>query len=175
MTACERVGSMARLGQVFKMMRENDVEPNEIIYGAALSCCRKVGEAERAYTLLRKMMRDGLKPNVATFNTVLVALTKAQKMDSAVNVFKTLNAKSYTDASPNRQTYSILIRALAKNQPRKAEARLRRMRKQEEMVPDVDLYTEQLLRMNVQDNPCEPCVSWKPCERMALTFMKQVY
>lgn len=145
MTACQRVGSMGGVGKVFKLMREDDVEPNEIIYGAALSCCRKAGEAERAVLLLRKMMRDGLEPNAATFNTVLIAQTEvksvaAEDIERAAVVFKTLIAKD-TAASPNRQTYNIMIRFLAANKrPRDAEAALRLMR-ENELCPEVDLYT----------------------------------
>jgi pentatricopeptide repeat protein len=146
MTACERVGSIDGLGKVFRMMQDDEIEPNEIHYGAALSCCRKTGESDRAFLLLRKMIKAGLKPNVATFNTVIMAQVESKNVGSkeierAVSLFKLLYSRDYTFASPNRQTYNILIRALANNQkPREAEALLRRMR-QETMVPDVDLYT----------------------------------
>jgi pentatricopeptide repeat domain-containing protein 1 len=146
MTACERCESMAGVSRVFRFMREDGIEPNEIVYGAALSACRKAGEAERAFLLLRKMMRDGLEPNVATFNTVLMAQTEAKNrsaknIERAVLVYKSLASSDYTAGSPNRQTYTILIRALAGNmQPRDAETMIRRMR-EDGLVPDVDLYT----------------------------------
>lgn len=145
MTACQRVGSMGGVSKVFKLMRDDGFEPNEIIYGAALSCCRKAGEAERAFLLMRKMVRDGLQPNVATFNTVLIAQTEGKSVagkdiERAVLVFRTLISKD-TAATPNRQSYNILIQALAASkQPREAEALLRRMR-DHDMIPDVDLYT----------------------------------
>jgi pentatricopeptide repeat domain-containing protein 1 len=145
MTACQRVGSMSCLSKVFKLMKEDGLEPNGIIYGAALSCCRKAGEGERAFLLLRKMIRDGVEPNVATFNTVLIAQTEARSVtakdiERGVLVFKTLIGND-TVATPNRNSYSILIRALAANKrPQDAEALLRRMR-ENNMTPDVDLYT----------------------------------
>jgi pentatricopeptide repeat protein len=58
-----------------------------------------------------------------------------------VSIFKLLYSRENNYASPNRQTYNLLIRAMANNKrPRDAEALLRCMR-EENMVPDVDLYT----------------------------------
>ena len=48
MTACERVGNVQAASKVFRMLKEpgkdSMIQPNEIIYGAAISCCRKAGE-----------------------------------------------------------------------------------------------------------------------------------
>ena len=146
MTACERTNSMKGLEKVFLAMRERNVPPNEIVYGAALSCCRKAGEAERAYLLLQKMIKDGLEPNVVSFNTVLRAQLEVKHLsskdfDRAFLVFKMLNSKTYEAASPSRQTYSMLVRALTNHdRPQEAEVFLKLMR-QSDIAPDVDLYT----------------------------------
>jgi pentatricopeptide repeat protein len=142
MTAYERVGDMNGASKVFKRMREADIDPNEIIYGAAISCCRKAGEPERALLLLRKMIREDLSPNVVTFNTVLVAQIEGRKADvqKGLLVYKLLTSK-YSKARPNRQTYNLLIRGLAANhEPASAEAFLRKMRS-DGLIPDVDLYS----------------------------------
>jgi pentatricopeptide repeat protein len=143
MTACERVGSTIAASKVFKSIREDGIEPNEIIYGAAISCCRKAGERERALLLLKKMIREGQKPNVAVFNTVLMAqiegMPTEQDVENALLAYKIL--RQFPDACPNRQTYNILIRALAaQKQPRQAERLLRDMQ-EDGFVPDVDLFT----------------------------------
>jgi len=144
MTACERVGNVDAASKVFQLMREDGIEPNEIIYGAAISCCRKAGQAERAMLLLQKMIRQKLQPNVVVFNTVLVAQAEGRTehdIQRAILVYKILNSKYYTAASPNRQTYNILIRTFASNRkPREAEVFLRQMQR-DGLAPDVDLYT----------------------------------
>jgi pentatricopeptide repeat domain-containing protein 1 len=159
MLACERVGSIDGMNQVFSLMRtagSDDegpiLKPNDIIYGTAISCCRKAGDCERTYLLLEKMIRDGFAPNVATINTVLIAQMEAshgpssKELAVAMNVFKRFflgtNPETQKLSTPNRQSYSIMIRALASNQrPKEAEAFLVRMRTVDNMVPDVDLYT----------------------------------
>jgi pentatricopeptide repeat domain-containing protein 1 len=145
-TACERVGSVEDLSKVFKLMKQDGLHPNEIIYGAAISCCRKAGEPERALLLFRKMLREELKPNVVTFNTVILAQTESKvfsvkDVDRAILVYKILKSQQYSSASPNRQTYTILIRYLTANkQPREADGLLRQMA-HDGLTPDVDLYT----------------------------------
>lgn len=145
MTACERIGCVESASKVFRMMKADDIDSNEIIYGAAISCCRKAGKSERALLLLRKMLQEGLSPNAATFNTVIMAQTEGRTkmdMERLVLVFKLMKSK-YADenASPNRQTYSLLIRFFADNkQPLTAEAFIQKMR-EDGFVPDVDLFT----------------------------------
>lgn len=141
MTACERVGDVAGASKVFREMRANECKPNEIIYGAAISCCRKASEPERSLLLLRKMVEEGLSPNTATFNTVIMAQTESDNMDKASAVFKLLTSEHAKKAKPNRQTYCMLIKAMAANsEPQKAEYFLKAMR-ENGMEPDVDLLT----------------------------------
>jgi len=145
MTASERVESIEGANAVFRAMKEHGMEPNEIIYGAAISCCRKAGQAERAFLLLRKMVREGLSPNVATFNTAIMAqaeskVAHSECMDRAISIYKIMISKSLQVGRPNRQTYNLLIRALAgEKRANEAETLLRRMG-EAGYVPDVDLY-----------------------------------
>uniref|UniRef100_A0A7S4RPL2 PROP1-like PPR domain-containing protein n=1 Tax=Ditylum brightwellii TaxID=49249 RepID=A0A7S4RPL2_9STRA len=176
MTACERVGSVEAASNVFKRMRtqndeeeEEEMQPNEIIYGAAISCCRKARQPDRAFLLLRRMIKDGLFPNAATFNTVILAHTEGKKpnLDQAILIYRLMKSQKLAAASssgstsfppssfstefntttpifckPNRQTYNILIQSLSSNRrPEEAELFLRKMRLEDGFVPDVDLYT----------------------------------
>ena len=92
------------------------------------------------------MIRESLKPNVAVFNTVLMAQAEAklspeESIDRAMTVYKILKSTEYAAASPNRQTYNILVRTMAaKGDPKQADLFLRQMRS-DGFVPDVDLYT----------------------------------
>lgn len=146
MTACERVGSMEGVTQVFRWMQETSdpqIKPNEIVYGAALSACRRAQNDERSFYLFEQMLQNHkLHPNVATFNTVLLAQTEANtktSMTRALSVFRTLYNDSY--AQPNRQSYQIMIRALAQaRRPIEALTLLQQMQ-QAGFRPDVDLYT----------------------------------
>jgi len=175
MTACERVGDIEAASKVFRMVKEEEekykddeeeadgqgkddndrqerLQVNEIIYGAAISCCRKAQEPERALLLLRKMISEKLSPNTALFNTVIASLadgkpdSKTTKNDllweKALAVYKVMRSKSAgTDVTPNRQTYNILVRCLSVNlQPGYAESVLNDMRNAG-FVPDVNLYT----------------------------------
>ena len=161
MTACERMGDVEAASKVFRMVKEDnggtddddndDMQANEIIYGAAISCCRKARQPEWALLLLRKMIADKLSPNTATFNTVIAALAEGKPdtmidnnilWEKALAVFKVMKSKhAPLGVTPNRQTYNILIRCLAANlQPGYAESLLNAMRK-DGYVPDVDLYT----------------------------------
>jgi pentatricopeptide repeat protein len=145
MTACERVGCIDGVSKVFRMMKEDEIMPNEIIYGAAISCCRKAKQSERALLLLRKMMKEDLSPNVATFNTVMVAQAEGRtKGDSerAILVYRLMKSKFASgNGRPNRQTYNILINFFASMyQPLIAESFLKQMR-EDGFKPDVDLFT----------------------------------
>ena len=62
-------------------------------------------------------------------------------IERAVSIFRRMHGRD-DRATPNRSTYHILIRMLAQNQqPREAEALLRRMRVDHHWRPEVDLYT----------------------------------
>ena len=166
MTACERVGDVESASKVFRMVKQEELQRkvdgnedddeelqvNEIIYGAAISCCRKAREPERALLLLRKMISEKLAPNTATFNTVIAALSDG-KFDSkttmngllwekSLAVYKIMKSKhAPPGVAPNRQTYNIMIRCLSSNlQPGYAQSVINDMRK-DGFVPDVDLYT----------------------------------
>lgn len=144
MTASERVESIDGANSVFRAMREVEMEPNEIIYGAAISCCRKAGQAERASLLVRKMVKDDLKPNVATFNTAIVAQVEGYPVDKcldrAILIYRIMTSKNHKGARPNRQTYNLLIRALSSaKRPTEAHALLKGM-SNSGYIPDVDLY-----------------------------------
>jgi pentatricopeptide repeat protein len=141
MTACERVSNVDGVSRVFRLMREQNIEPNEIVFGAAISCYRKAKESNRTLALLRKMIELRLYPNAATFNTVLMAQIESKNMEKASAVFKLLSSVHSKRASPNRQSYNLIIKAMAENlQPANAEHYLHRM-KEDGMKPDVDLLT----------------------------------
>lgn len=122
MTACERVGNVEGMSLVFRAMKafsassssstdnnNSAIKPNDVIYGAAISCCRKAGESERAFLLLLKMIRDGIQPNTATFNTAIIAQAEgstsgnsessaptakqSQQMDKAIEIYKLMTTK----------------------------------------------------------------------------------
>jgi len=148
MTACERVGSVNDMNLVFELINQfnqnvldsDQIKPNEIIYGAAISCCRKAGQPDRAVQLLKKMIKAGLSPNTVTFNTVMMSLTDSRDsdVDRALSVYKVMISQNCT---PNRQTFNLLIRSLALSQrPADAETLLTSMI-DTGFTPDVELYT----------------------------------
>ena len=145
MTACERVGDVAAAGKVFSKMEEENIEPNEIVYGAAISCCRKGNQPERALLLLRKMIHSSrLHPNIAVYNTVLMALTNSESDPKNILRAAQLFTIMKTSTEPNRQTFSILLRAMTTQiKPPMAEEseQLLHNMKLVGFLPDVDQYT----------------------------------
>mmetsp|Transcript_22476 Transcript_22476/g.47549 ORF Transcript_22476/g.47549 Transcript_22476/m.47549 type:complete len:595 (+) Transcript_22476:201-1985(+) len=145
MTACERTSCVDSASKAFRLMKEDNIEANEIIYGAAISCCRKAKESKRALLLLKKMIKEELSPNAATLNTVMIAQTDAGKSsdsEKVLQVYKLMKSKYVDDRGrPNRYTYNILVNYFAEiKQPAASEAFLDKMRK-EGFKPDVDLFT----------------------------------
>jgi len=181
MLACERVGSVKGALNVFRTMKKyqtsitdtattvnsnienkrmkslrQGLRANEVIYGSAISCFRKAGQREQTVSLLRRMIMDGLSPNIATFNTVLMALTETTRsmttsndnqqfppdLDRALQVFDLLKSERIVKTTKvNRKTYNILIKAMALNgRPSDAEYLLKEMGK-DDLIPDVHLFT----------------------------------
>ena len=144
MTACERVGSVEGVGSVFKKLKEysSHLRPNEIIYGAAISCCRKASGSEQTLLLLHKMLKEKLSPNTAVFNTVLMSQTENKNLEKAAVVYRLMKSDRVPQsARPNRQTYNALIIAMALDgRPADSEHYLKEMRK-DGFLPEVDLFT----------------------------------
>ncbi len=169
MTACERVGDVNGATKIFRLMREEeeDMKPNEIIYGAAISCFRKASQSERTLRLLQKMLNENLTPNTATFNTVLMSQMEAKNTKSVLTVYNMMSPSSFSRNTkigrPNRQTYNMLIRYMAMNlEPANAEYFLKQM-SENGMKPDVDLFT---LTVTAYEKNIEP--------RKALSLMESM-
>ena len=112
MTAAERVASTDVASRIFSFLRDEDgLEPNEVIYGAAISCCRKAGEPERALLLLKKMIKEGLQPNTGVFNTVLMAQseTSASESDYSSSTSSGSKSKKSKNSKPMPQSDSSLL------------------------------------------------------------------
>lgn len=194
MMACERVGDMAYAGKVFSKMKAAapDVEPNEIVYGAAISCCRKANHPERALLLLRKMMEDpNLHPNTAVYNTVIMALTADlepgaemikpddseridKNLDRALKLYRIMSSTSSptnlfsSSSRPNRQTYSILLRATTLAKPPKSEMaeQLLRQMKHAGFAPTVDQYAA-VVTAYERGIPAKPLMALRIMEEMS--------
>ncbi len=186
MTACERVGDVNGATKLFRLMREerrgevvNDdsssLKPNEIIYGAAISCFRKASQSERTLRLLQKMMSEKLTPNTATFNTVLMSQMETKNTKGVLTVYNMMMSSSSPLSTlsssfpnskvgrPNRQSYNMLIRYMALNsEPANAEYFLKQM-SENGMKPDVDLFT---LTVTAYEKNVEP--------RKALNLMESM-
>jgi len=159
MSACERVENVTAMNDVFDYMKVYGIEPNEIVYGAAISCSRKAKQSDKALELLNAMISSKLYPNIVTFNTVFLSLLESNNkkqsqkqpkgylLNKALELYKTYlvqdkNDKSKSKLKPNIQTYQMLIYALSNAQrPKEAESILRDMIATFTEKPDVILYT----------------------------------
>ena len=137
MTACKRgVGDVDGARKVFRFMKDAEMKPNEIIYGAAISCYRKASKSDVTFRLLCKMLDEELSPNTATFNTVLMSQTEVKDIKNAIEIYDLMEPSQY--GNPNRQTYNLFIRYLAMiSEPSKAGEQM----KENGMKPDVNLFT----------------------------------
>ena len=98
------------------------------------------------------MLKDDLRPNVATFNTILIALTEGGQLIRALKVMKMMKENS-SYVNPNRTTYSIIINALVANKrPEDAETILDIMYRRG-LKPDVDLFTATVTAYEKNNQP----------------------
>ena len=137
-SACRKAKQDERAFLLFQKLLQLDLPVNIATYNTVLKAqteaLSKYSKSTNSNPALDRAMR--------VYQTLV---TRHQThMDSIANTNSTSTASTKTIrvAQPNRQTYSILIPALAtQQQPRQAETLLHRMRRTHGLVPDVNLYT----------------------------------
>jgi pentatricopeptide repeat protein len=154
----ERPDSIERARAVFERMKEF-CEPDSYSYNSVINAFAKKGEGLMAKTLLKEM-EDACNsgnaaacPDLATYNTVIYALSKstregsAQDAEALLNKLKTLYEQGRTDLKPTTETYTTVITAWGRlRHAEKANEILRSAvdsykAGDESLKPDVKLYT----------------------------------
>lgn len=99
---------------------ELDEKPSVISYSTVLSAfanTRINGAAERAESILTRMIDQGISPNAISYNSVINACIKAQKIELAERYLKEMQ-ESYLEGNlevrPTLQTYTLVLSGWAR-------------------------------------------------------------
>ena len=65
-------------------MRQENIEPDVVIFGALIAACGKAGQADLALSLLSAMRTAGVEPNVVVYNAALNACDKSGRPEQAL-------------------------------------------------------------------------------------------
>ena len=102
-----------------EQMRLVGVQPNVIVYNAAISACEKGERPDEALKLLDEMKTAGVMPDVITYSAAISACEKGGRTDEALELLAEMKAAG---VMPDVITYNAAISACA----RRAGARMRR-------------------------------------------------
>lgn len=100
----------APVRNILQLMRDAQVVPDEIAYGAAIDAYRRTGHPTEAVACLQQMIEAGLSPSAAHYNLVLRALKAAGKADMMYRMISMLSQKEGTKINGN--SIELTIEAL---------------------------------------------------------------
>ncbi|XP_027337343.1 pentatricopeptide repeat-containing protein At2g29760, chloroplastic-like [Abrus precatorius] len=84
-------GRGARALEFFRLMKEANVEPNDVTFVAALSACSHVGLVEEGRALFLSMSRDfGIEPEMPHYGCMVDVLGRAGLIDEALQFVKNM-------------------------------------------------------------------------------------
>ena len=94
-----------------KQMGLVGVQPNVIVYNAAISACEKGERPDEALKLLDEMKTAGVKPDVITYSAAISACEKGRRTDEALKLLAEMKAAG---VMPDVITYNAAISACEK-------------------------------------------------------------
>lgn len=154
----ERVDSIERAKAIFERLKDF-CKPDVYSYNSVINAYAKKGEGLAAKMLLQEMEdacdsgNSTACPDLATYNTVIHALSKSSRLGSAeeaeelLSKIKTLTNQGRTDLKPTPATYTSVITAWARARQPENSYRLLRAAidaytaGDENMKPDVKMFT----------------------------------
>lgn len=83
-SAFGRAGDWRRAVALYEQMRQENIEPDVVIFGALIAACGKAGQADLALSLLSAMRTAGVEPNVVVYNAALNACDKSGRPEQAL-------------------------------------------------------------------------------------------
>ena len=106
----DSVEAAAPVRNILQLMRDAQVVPDEIVYGAAIDAYRRLGNPTEAVACLQQMIEVGLAPTAAHYNLVLRSLKEAGKAEM---MFRMITMLSNRDgAKINGNSIELTIEAL---------------------------------------------------------------
>jgi pentatricopeptide repeat domain-containing protein 1 len=125
--------------QLLRVMKKDAsvVDPNIVVYNAAIRACGEALDSDSCLTLLNELEEDGLEPTVVTYGSLMTAYERVGDMDGASKVFKRMRE---ADIVPNEIIYGAAISCCRKaGEPERALLLLRKMIR-EELSPNVATF-----------------------------------
>ncbi|KAG6643926.1 hypothetical protein I3843_08G021200 [Carya illinoinensis] len=105
-------GLLARYGF---LLREGG-SPSVSVYNLLMKGYINTGLPQAAITVYKEILRLGLRPDKLTYNTLIFACVKSEKLDAAKHVFKEMKDKAQKYGHglfPDVVTYTILLKGFA--------------------------------------------------------------
>ena len=125
--------------QLLHVMKKDPtvVDPNIVVYNAAIRACGESFDLKQAIGLLDELQEDGLEPTVVTFGTLMCACERVGDMDAASKVFKRMKEAGIV---ANEIIYGAAISCCRKaGDPERALLLLRKLLR-EELSPNVATF-----------------------------------
>jgi len=130
--------------QLLKVMKKDEsvVDPNIVVYNAAIRACGEALDLEGALHLLEELQDTGLEPTVVTYGSLMTACERVGNLDGASKVFKYMRSQ---EMEPNEIIYGAAISCCRKaGDPERALLLLRKMIRQE-LSPNVATFNTVLV------------------------------
>ena len=101
--------------EIFRMLKQSKVRPDEITYTTLIKASIKEGNVEKALDLLDDMKWINIQPDLVTYNRIIEAFCKANRLYEAKDL---VNEMESTKVKPDSMTYVLLMTGLLKaNKP----------------------------------------------------------
>jgi len=100
---------------LFRDMRNKNIVPGVVEYGAIIHACAKEKNLQRAMLLFDQMHDEGVEPDVAIYTSLIKACAHSNEWERALNLFSDLEQMCEIDPQkepPNLLTYNALITTL---------------------------------------------------------------
>lgn len=132
-----RDGKWTKVLSELKKMRGLGIEPNVVVYDAAISACEKLGRWNKALSLLEEMRDAGILPSASTYTAAISACKKGKRWKKVLSLFEEMRG---TAIEPDAAIYGAAISASEKGgEWERALSLLEEMRRVG-MEPDATTY-----------------------------------
>ena len=118
MRACARAKQASKSMEIFRVVKDMNINLDVYIYTTAMDACAKGGMWKRALTLLDEMKAEGITPNEVTYGVAVTACGNGGQWELALEL---LDHMKDTGLKINTITYNSAIAALSKAARNSAE------------------------------------------------------
>eukprot|EP00397_Hematodinium_sp_SG-2012_P007132 GEMP01007174.1.p1 GENE.GEMP01007174.1~~GEMP01007174.1.p1 ORF type:complete len:562 (+),score=88.35 GEMP01007174.1:211-1896(+) len=105
MRAFSEVNRLSDTMRMFRLIKENELQPTAVSYGTVLHACVSANELTRAKEFVQEMRDNNIELNTIHQTTLIKGLCRERHIEDAMEMFETMK-------NPDLVTYSTLIKAL---------------------------------------------------------------